>query len=597
MLGIGVGCGESTPTAQGPLLPYGLGARPALPFPSDDVLRPDASQPTGLRLNIGPQGDNLGDLDESLFLLGPDFIDLLNTLDGWSTLGPAFVSTGVPARADRLQEYVHLVDLSAGATVECSLQLIEGETDYGRPQAWIEARSLRPLAPAHRHALVVLEGLLAADGQPFERNPTFDALYRGADRPDNVDPERWARALARQAGLQEALLKAGLDPSQVLMADPYTTLSVRQQTDQMVAVARALPPPVMDLDPDGDGSPDRYLEPQDDPRGNVPRRAYPSVRALVRATFLMPTFRPDDESPLVATALGAEVQRMEPVEAIVLLPKGQGPFPVAVFHHGLGGEKESVFSFAEDLAARGVAVVAIDATLHGYRSDRPGNAGVRFLNIVSPDLVLDNFRTAQVDQVTVVRAVDALAQEDLLGTGETVLDPSRLFYVGVSLGSIVGAGVMGLEPRFDGAVLFVGGSSLLEFFDRVLSGFAFDGFPTRMFTTVAQTVLDRGDPSNYVAAARDKQILLIQALNDNVVPAGATISLARALDLPLVGQAYTPVDDLPVQAAPATRRAWTQFPGSHGLPMHRDEPSYEAARAQAWHFIETWVRTGTGEIR
>lgn len=590
-------CGEADLSPEGLALPYSLGARPALPFPSDDALRADPSQPTGLKMAIGAQGENLGDLDESIFLLGQDFVDTLNTLDGWSTLGPAFISTGVPASATDLQSYVKLVDLTEPKVVPTLLSQIEGETDYGKPQAWIEARPIRPLEPKHRHALIALRGLRTVGDEPFARSPTFDALYEAAERPERADVQRWSRARERQSGLQQALVEVGIDPEQVLVADPYTTLSTLDETTQMVQAALALPAPSLDLDPDGDGAPDLYLDPLDDPRGNVPNRPYPSMQAMLRVTFDMPTFRAADDTPLVVNASGAEVQRMERVEAIVIIPKGQGPFPVAVFHHGLGGAKESVFQFAEDLCGLGIATVAIDATLHGFRSERPGNAGVRFLNVVSPNLVLDNFRTAQVDQVTVVRAIDAMAQADLLNDGSRPLDANRLFYVGVSLGAIVGAGVMGIEPRFDGAVLFVGGSTLLEFFDRVLSGFAFDGFPTRMFTTVAQSVLDRGDPSNFVASAADKQVLLIQALQDTVVPAGATISLARAMDLPLVGEAHTPVPDLATLPGPVPRRGWTQFEGSHDLPVRRSQPNYEAARAQARHFMDTWVRTGEGEIR
>jgi dienelactone hydrolase len=588
-------CGGEASGPRGPALPYGLGPRPVLPFPSDDVTRPDPT-PTGHHLAVGPQGTNLGDVDEALYLLGDDFVGSLAPLDGWSTIGPAFVPTGVAVAPESLEGRVVLVDLDARAPVPATVAAIGGETEYGRPVHWIEARSLRPLAPAHRHALVLLEGLTDEAGAPLTRGETFEALYAGEAAPPGVDAGRWARAVARQAGLREDLAGAGLDPERVLVADPYTTLSVTEETDAMVASLRAAPAPAPDLDADHDGAPDRYLDVADDPRGNLPRRAYPSLRAVLRAEVALPSFRPDDDANLAVSHAAAPIARMEPVEVLITLPQGPGPFPVAVFHHGLGGQKESVFDFVEDLSALGVATVAIDATLHGFRTDKPGNAGVRFLNVVDPALLQDNFRTAQVDQVSVVRVVDALAAMDLMGTGEVLLDPERLLYVGVSLGAIVGAAVVGLEPRFDAAVLFVGGGSLLEFFDRVLSGFEFSGFPTRLFTTVAQTVLDRGDPSNYAARSADTQVLLIQALEDQVVPAGATVSLARAMALPLVGEPYAPVPDLPTAPGPVSRRGWTQYPGTHALPLKASEPYHAHARAQARRFIETWVATGTAEI-
>jgi len=594
---LGAACGGGTAGVPEVVpLPYDLGPRPVLPFPSDEVLAP-ADTPTGRQLHLGPRGTNLGDTDEALYLLGDDFVGALGALDGWSTIGPAFVELGAAPLASSLEGRVLLLDVSAGRVVPATVQVLGGETDYGRAVHWLEARSLRPLAPKHQHALVLLAGIKDEDGRRFTRSPHFDALFSGQDAPDGVDPARWARAVERQAGLQAAFVATGIDPRRVLLADPYTTLSVTEETDAMLASVRAAPSPAPDLDADHDGAPDRYLDVADDPRGNIPQREYPSLRAVLRAEVLIPSFRPDDESNLEINDRRAPVARMEPVEVLITVPDGVGPFPVAVFHHGLGGHKEAVFDFVEELSALGVVTVSIDATLHGFRTDKPGNAGVRFLNVVDPALLQDNFRTAEVDQVSVVRVVDALAEMDLMGTGEPVLDPDRLVYVGISLGAIVGAAVVGLEPRFDAAVLFVGGGSLLEFFDRVLSGFEFSGFPTRLFTTVAQSVLDRGDPSNYAARSLDSQILLVQALEDTVVPAGATVSLARAMALPLVGEPWAPVPDLPTEAGPIERRGWVQFPGDHGLPTKRSEPYNADARAVARHFIQSWLETGEAEVR
>jgi len=50
---------------------------------------------------------------------------------------------------------------------------------------------------------------------------------------------------------------------------------------------------------------------------------------------------------------------------------------------------------------------------------------------------------------------------------------------------MIGAAAIGLEPRYQGAVLMVGGGTLLEFFDRRARGFGLHQFPGELFTTVA----------------------------------------------------------------------------------------------------------------
>ncbi len=551
-------------------LPYGLASRPVLPFPSDEpTIAADTA--TGLALDVRPRGETLGDVDEAIYLFGDNFTDELEHLDGWSTLGPAFVSFGVPPDPDTLEDHLFLVDLDRGAPVPLRIRAITGETDYGRVVHWAQLRPLVPLAEATRHAIVATRGLATEDGAPFSRSPIFDAVWSGAT-PDEGEPDRIARAIDRLDGVGDALTEAGIDPDDVLVAERYTTLSIQRHADALIDAMAQHPPTFVVTSTAA---------------GRAP------IRARVTVEFEIPAYREEADTPIVI----AEPPRFEKVEVLVLIPEGDGPFPVLQFHHGLGGEKEKIVEFAEDILPSGVAVVAIDAPLHGARTDRPGNAGTRFLNVVAPTVVADNMRQAQVDQVYFAANLERLAAVDLLRTGEPVLDASRVMYLGESLGSIVGAAVVGLSEPIDTAVLMVGGGTLLEFFDQVLSGFEFDGFPTQMFTTVAQSVLDRGDPSNFAARSLDEDVFLLQGMTDTVVPPGATESLARAMGLAIVAPAADAPDGITVVDGPVAGRGWTQFPGvGHNLFYERDKPTYEQAHAQLAHYVATWAATGVGEI-
>jgi hypothetical protein len=68
------------------------------------------------------------------------------------------------------------------------------------------------------------------------------------------------------------------------------------------------------------------------------------------------------------TEPGVSVQTItlaEDTPALKFIPTGSGPLPVALLAHGFGGSKESLFRYAEALAAAGFVCYDIDAPGHG----------------------------------------------------------------------------------------------------------------------------------------------------------------------------------------------------------------------------------------
>jgi hypothetical protein len=99
-------------------------------------------------------------------------------------------------------------------------------------------------------------------------------------------------------------------------------------------------------------------------------------------------------------------------------------------------------------------------------------------------------------------------------------------------------------------------SSLITLF----RGEATDGQVARFFPVV-QTAIDRGDPAAYaphVLADRltgdtGPQLLMQMAIDDQIVPNSTNIYFARALGLPLVGDALLPIDGVPHQPSLPTQ--------------------------------------------
>lgn len=112
-----------------------------------------------------------------------------------------------------------------------------------------------------------------------------------------------------------------------------------------------------------------------------------------------------------------------------------------------------------------------------------------------------------------------------------VIDPSKIYFIGQSLGAIEGAVDVATNPRITKAVLNVGGGTITDVFtnspsfqnqvNALLQGLGIDkahnpaGF--LQFLTVAKTVLDPADPINYVGHLTSADAML----PDFTKPAGA----------------------------------------------------------------------------
>src|SRR4029453_288194 len=137
--------------------------------------------------------------------------------------------------------------------------------------------------------------------------------------------------------------------------------------------------------------------------------------------------------------LSGEVAPTDALLAFFLtLPASPGPHRVVVLQHGFAGDNRFGVSVPDELAREGLAGMAISAVLHGRR----GN----FLDLLSstPLQVRDVFRQTNADQLALVRALRAGIDVD--ADGSLDVDPQGLGYLGVSLGGIMGAPFIAVDP-------------------------------------------------------------------------------------------------------------------------------------------------------
>jgi dienelactone hydrolase len=299
-------------------------------------------------------------------------------------------------------------------------------------------------------------------------------------------------------------------------------------------------------------------------------------------------------------------QGMLGLQAIMTVPAGTAPadgWPVVIFGHGFGSKKETVLALAGRMSAAGFAVIAIDFVNSGSRAVRtstdvllgckghcftsggtdtgvacetiaqcagggqtcgsltampgivppsPDSAPQCYDSIFSTDLAVsrDNFRQTMLDLQRVANAVRACGTTNC---GEFKVDPTRVFYAGISLGSLIGTVAAATIPDLKAAGLDVGGAGWLDVLENtqtleircplvnglidagILVGDKWTGGNTGLcvedngnawkaqpgyaqFSAIARWVLDPADPANFAPRLAAVPHLIQEVVGDMVVP-------------------------------------------------------------------------------
>ncbi|MEM2248937.1 MAG: alpha/beta fold hydrolase [Candidatus Bathyarchaeia archaeon] len=135
----------------------------------------------------------------------------------------------------------------------------------------------------------------------------------------------------------------------------------------------------------------------------------------------------------------------ERVPGLLMLPKRDGKVPCVIFLHGYGGSKDDIRRVADVVAREGYALMAIDAKYHGERREIGKE-------LFSPDINISVNGIIQT-VIDLRRAVDYLETKP-------EIDIERVGYVGGSMGGILGAIFIGVEPRIKAAALIVAGGNM-----------------------------------------------------------------------------------------------------------------------------------------
>jgi pimeloyl-ACP methyl ester carboxylesterase len=412
------------------------------------------------------------------------------------------------------------------------------------------------------------------------------ALAGGPTCPSITDPT--LNGICQLTGAHLQIAQAlHLNPANIVLTFSFTTESTTDTLELLSATTRASTLklnatglPTSAADPVLPGHSDIYVGAL-----NIPY--YLSKSAPLTGSWQAPPFPLDPSStfvtrfnplPMATQSLLIPVLATVPnAKSLAVLAGATAPWPVLIFQHGITRNREDMLAVADSFADAGFAVVAIDLPLHGVTNTKdplyasaanplyaglglpagqmsiertfdlelitPGTidpSGSHFINLTSLLTSRDNNREGAADLITFERSLNGATVVNIGGVPIFAAAPSQpSHYLGHSLGAIVGGVFLGVVPATDvstGTLANPGGklSTLLinspSFAPEINAGLEAQGLTPgttlyAQFFRDSQTVIDAGDPINYISLATAQHpIHLLQVVGSTPPPASCTAS-------------------------------------------------------------------------
>lgn len=254
---------------------------------------------------------------------------------------------------------------------------------------------------------------------------------------------------------------------------------------------------------------------------------------LVPDRFRLKTHRFDAEAELLRDSGSMRVHTVtfpSPVETAIeenntvhaeyFQPEGKGPYPAVVVLHILGGEFPLSQTVASALARARVSALFVKMPYYGER--RKAQSSRRMISR-DPRETAEGMTQAVLD---VRRAAAWLSSRP-------EVDKQRLGVTGISLGGIMSSLSAAGEPRFRKVAIYLGGGQLAEHLwikdhpdaEAFRREWLASGQTRESFIKALEPV----DPVTHGALLKDRDVLMVAAKNDEIIPPLATIALWESI--------------------------------------------------------------------
>ena len=596
-------CGGDTHLAVGKdCNPLGFGDHCAVPWPSSVFEVADASTPTGRRLAI-PSGALPVNFQGT-----PIDPAMWNLADGFSPSAPMLVAfpDGVSANGlttpDDLGPSVTgdsptvLLDLTTGERVAHFAEVDAQAAGMPGSQALFIRPAMR-LVGGHHYAVAITTRVKAADGGELPISPGFAALRDGT-KTDN----QLLEAIRPQfRSVLDALATAGVAKSDLVLAWDFTVASDDFLHREMIAARdrslAALQNHAITYTLTTDQQPDPN-------NANIARY----VTGKLEAPLLLntPNFGVDNTTTVRDGDGLPVVQGFYQIPFAAVIPAcaytSMTPVPMILYGHGLLGDSTEVDCCGVPPVASDLCMVIAGTDLRGMSQNDTAAVAYALNDASKADGVFEVLEQGISNYIVLAQAMrTTLAQQLFVDAGNgnrSLVDPTRVYYWGLSQGGIFGASVMAYEPTITRGVLGSGGAGYSLLLDRsadwpqyrmILNSSYPDPLDDELLINLMQMRWDKTEPAgiaNDVLAGTatgvpPKQLLMQIALGDEQVSDFSAYWEARTMNVPVVGPSAAAPWGLMTQTAPlASGSALAIYDcGAPPLPLTNVPPPKTACAA------------------
>jgi hypothetical protein len=419
-----------------------------------------------------------------------------------------------PTYGDRLPAYVRFQD-------EATF-VIAAHTLIVRPVPGVH------LHPGRRYAVVLRDGLRAADGRAVLAAPAFEVLKSGGE----------GELADFHTALFGELDALGISREGIVAATAFRVSDHARELD----VAR------------------EYVAGVELPTPRWSVRDATTFAGELETYELMsgtPPFTEPGDGRIAFDAAGRPLaERRVTLQMVLTVPSGRAPaggWPVVLYGHGTGGDASThVPSEGRVLAEAGLATLGFDAAFHGARA----TAGVdpSMLVIQNPLAAREMVRQTVIDQMLFLRMLreQHLDVPSSVAGSEVVLAPSPVLFMGHSQGSQEAGVLLGVEPTVDAAFLSAGGGGGIitvtqDPYRCAIAAFVGEACEDLLedhpvITLIVQPMLDAADPLSFAhrflrerpATSAPLSIAMTEGTLDMFTPPRTIEALAVAIGLPIV---------------------------------------------------------------
>ncbi len=535
--------------------PLGASTHCLVPWPSA-FYEVSADTETGYRLEY-PKGALPVNIDE--VALEPS---IYAKHDGFSSAAPIMVAFDVGIDGSNLVHFndiadsllaaspTVLIDLDTGDLVPHFAELDVRGVDTPADQA-LFIRSAKMLKRKGHYLVAIKKSLKAKGGGDLPISEGFKAIL---DDETTTHP-LLERIRPRYGSLFAALEAKGIDKSDLVVAWDFHTRSGEQARADLLD-ARAI---TLSMSGTDGASLDFTVT-------DTPAQSDTRIARRIDGTYKAPLFLTNNGSFAPSTTLQRDAMGKPmatgyynaPFTAIVpacALEANHPPVGIIIYGHGLFGEADQAASSGTRNAAAETCNIAIGTEMRGMSAmDVPNvvlalndaNKGYGIFDV----LVQGMMNHIALSQVARGPMAARLFTQDGTDATPTIVDPSKVYYYGISQGGIMGTTVCAIDPLIKRCVVQVGAinySLLLERsrdwpqYRTTLTGAYPNNFDTALLVSLMQQEWDRTEPTavadvitNGGFGGEEKQVFMQIAIADDEVSNLGSEYQARTMGIPVI---------------------------------------------------------------